>query len=69
MLPRLGIPELLVILFIIMLIFGDNRLPESIKPYIKESNTILLAPMSLHPTDAMIWSVIVCTSCSTSASL
>ena len=28
MLPRLGIPELLVILFIIILIFGANRLPE-----------------------------------------
>ena len=28
MIPRLGIPELLVILFIIILIFGANRLPE-----------------------------------------
>ena len=28
MLPRLGIPELLVILFIIILIFGANRLPD-----------------------------------------
>ena len=28
MLPRLGIPELLVILFIIILIFGASRLPE-----------------------------------------
>src|ERR687898_2744280 len=27
-LPHLGIPELLVILFIIILIFGANRLPE-----------------------------------------
>jgi sec-independent protein translocase protein TatA len=28
MLPRLGIPELLVILAIIILIFGASRLPE-----------------------------------------
>jgi sec-independent protein translocase protein TatA len=28
MLPHLGIPELLVILFIIILIFGANRLPD-----------------------------------------
>ena len=28
MLPRLGIPELLVILFIIILIFGASRLPD-----------------------------------------
>ena len=28
MIPRLGIPELLVILFIIILIFGANRLPD-----------------------------------------
>jgi sec-independent protein translocase protein TatA len=28
MLPHLGIPELIVILFIIILIFGANRLPE-----------------------------------------
>ena len=28
MIPHLGIPELLVILFIIILIFGANRLPE-----------------------------------------
>ena len=28
MLPRLGIPELLVILFIISLIFGASRLPD-----------------------------------------
>ena len=28
MLPHLGIPELLVILFIIVLIFGASRLPE-----------------------------------------
>jgi sec-independent protein translocase protein TatA len=26
--PQLGIPELLVILFIIILIFGANRLPD-----------------------------------------
>ena len=28
MLPRLGIPELLVILFLIILIFGASRLPD-----------------------------------------
>ena len=28
MLPHLGIPELLVFLFIIILIFGANRLPD-----------------------------------------
>ena len=28
MLPRLGIPELLVVLFIIILIFGASRLPD-----------------------------------------
>lgn len=28
MLPHLGIPELIVILFIIILIFGANRLPD-----------------------------------------
>ena len=28
---RLGIPELLVILFIVLLIFGANRLPELAK--------------------------------------
>lgn len=28
MIPHLGIPELLVILFIIILIFGANRLPD-----------------------------------------
>jgi len=28
MIPRLGIPELLVLLFIIILIFGANRLPD-----------------------------------------
>ena len=28
MIPRLGIPELLVILFIIILIFGASRLPD-----------------------------------------
>lgn len=28
MLPRVGLPELIIILFIIILIFGANRLPE-----------------------------------------
>jgi len=28
MLPRLGLPEILVILAIVILIFGANRLPE-----------------------------------------
>ena len=28
MLPRLGLPEILVILAIVVLIFGANRLPE-----------------------------------------
>ena len=28
MLPQLGIPELIVIVFIIILIFGANRLPD-----------------------------------------
>ena len=28
MIPRLGLPEILVILAIVILIFGDNRLPE-----------------------------------------
>lgn len=28
MLPRVGIPELLIILAIVVLIFGANRLPE-----------------------------------------
>ena len=29
--PRLGFPELLVILFIVVLIFGANRLPDLAK--------------------------------------
>ena len=29
--PRLGLPELLVILFIVVLIFGANRLPDLAK--------------------------------------
>lgn len=28
MIPRVGIPELIIILFIIILIFGASRLPE-----------------------------------------
>lgn len=28
MFPRVGLPELIVILFIVILIFGANRLPE-----------------------------------------
>jgi sec-independent protein translocase protein TatA len=28
MLPRLGLPEILIILVIVVLIFGANRLPE-----------------------------------------
>lgn len=29
--PRLGLPEMLVILFIVLLIFGANRLPDLAK--------------------------------------